>query len=93
MKQEETKTRPYSYLDCAYRGSGCITYALINRMDSTISVVLGSNPAGAVSLRKVGNSIYPTLPVSFGRGPKNVGPFHLVSMPGEVKDPTQRVIV
>ena len=26
----------------------------------------GSNPAGAISLRNFGNSIYPTLPVSFG---------------------------
>ena len=29
-------------------------------------VVLGSNPAAATSLRNFGNSVYPTLPVSFG---------------------------
>ena len=29
-------------------------------------VVLGSNPAGGTSLRYFGNSVYPTLPVSFG---------------------------
>ena len=33
-------------------------------------VVLGSNPAGATLLRNFGNSVYATLPVSFGRDPK-----------------------
>ena len=27
--------------------------------------MLGSNPAGGTSFRNVGNSVYPTLPVSF----------------------------
>ena len=40
-----------------------------------------------------GNSVYPTLPVSFGGDTKTIGPFYLVSMPGEVKDPTQGVNV
>ena len=30
-------------------------------------VILGSNPAGGASLRNFGNSVYPTLPMSFGR--------------------------
>ena len=29
-------------------------------------VVLGSNPAGGTSLQNCDNSVYPTLPVSFG---------------------------
>ena len=33
------------------------------------------------------------LPVSFGRDTKNGGPFCLVSMPGEVKDPTMTIMV
>ena len=40
----------------------------------------------------LGNSVYPTLPVSFGGDTKlvkAVGPFYLVSMPKEVKYPTQ----
>ena len=41
-------------------------------------VVHGSNPAAVTSLRNFGNSVYPALPVYF----------YLVSMPGEVKDPT-----
>ena len=45
---------------------------------------VGSNPT---SLQNFGNSIYPALPVSFGGDTKAVGPFYLVSMPGEVKDP------
>ena len=52
-------------------------------------VVLGSNPAAATSLRNFGNSVYPGLPVSFGGDTKIVGPFYLVSMPGEVKYHTQ----
>ena len=48
----------------------------------------GSNPAEATSLRNFGNSVYPSLPVSFGETLKAVGPFYLVSIPGEVKDPT-----
>ena len=34
-------------------------------------VVLGSNPAAAISLRNFGNSIYHALPVSFGRDTKS----------------------
>ena len=41
-------------------------------------------------LINLSNFLYPTLPVSFGRS-KTVGPFHLVSMPGKVKDHTQGV--
>ena len=48
----------------------------------------GSNPATVTSLRNFGNSVYPALPVSFGGDTKAVGPFYLVSMPGEVKDST-----
>ena len=51
-------------------------------------VVLGSNPAAATLLWNFGNSTYPALPVSFGVDTKAVGPFYLVSMPGEVKDTT-----
>ena len=51
-------------------------------------VVLGSNPAGGISLRNFGNSVYPALPVSFGADTKSRRPFYLVSMPGEVKCPT-----
>ena len=39
------------------------------------------------------NFLYSTLPVSFGRDAKAVGPFYLVSMPEEVKDPTQGINV
>ena len=49
---------------------------------------VGSNPTAATSLQNFSNSIYPALPVSFGGDTKAVGPFYLVSMPGEVKDPT-----
>ena len=34
-------------------------------------VVLVSNPAGGTSLQNFGNSVYPTLPVSFGGDTKN----------------------
>ena len=34
-------------------------------------VVLGSNRAVATSLRNFGNSVYPALPVSFGRDTKS----------------------
>ena len=44
-------------------------------------------------LGNFGNFLYPTLPVSFGKDTKTVGPFYLVPMPGEVKDPTQGVNV
>ena len=44
--------------------------------------VLGSNPAGTTSLQSFGNSVYPTLPVSF-RGA--VRPVYLLSKPEEVK--------
>ena len=41
------------------------------------------------SLQNFGNSFYRVLPVSFGWDSKSrTGPFYLVSMPGEVKDPT-----
>ena len=44
--------------------------------------------------RILGNFFTPHLPVSFGRDIKKAGgPFYLVSMPGEVKDPTQGVNV
>ena len=51
---------------------------------------LGSNlTAENFSLRNFGNSVYPALPVSFGRTLKAVGPFYLVSiMSGEVNKPT-----
>ena len=48
----------------------------------------GLNPTAATSLRNFGNSVYPALPVYFGGVTKAVGPFYLVSMLGEVKDPT-----
>ena len=48
----------------------------------------GSKPLAAVS--ELGSFIHFTLPVSFGRETlKAVGPFYVVSMPGEVKDHTQ----
>ena len=56
-------------------------------------VVLCSNPAAATSLRNFDNSVYPALPVSFGGDTKTVGPFYLVSIPGEVKYSTQGVNV
>ena len=34
-------------------------------------VVLGSNPAAATSLRNIGISVYPALPVSFGGDTKS----------------------
>ena len=40
-------------------------------------------------LLNFGNFLYPTLPVSFGRGTKAFVPFYLVSMPEEVKDHTR----
>ena len=45
-------------------------------------------------LRNFGNTIYPTLPVSFGGDTKLKadGPLYL-SIPGEVKDPTQVINV
>ena len=39
-------------------------------------VVLGLNPAGGTSLRNFGNSVYPTLPVSFGGDINTVDPFY-----------------
>ena len=49
----------------------------------------GSNPtAKNFSLRNFGNSVCLALPVSYGGDTKTVGIFYLVSMPGEVKDPT-----
>ena len=45
--------------------------------------------------RNLGNFVHLTLPVSFGirKRLKPGGPFYPVSMPGEVKDPTQGVNV
>ena len=40
-------------------------------------------------LRNFGDSVYSNLPVSFGETLKAVGRLYLVSMPGEVKYPTQ----
>ena len=53
-------------------------------------VVLGPNPASPTLLRNFGNSVYPTLPVSFGGDTKSFYPFYLVSMPGKVTHPTSR---
>ena len=57
------------------------------------------HPGGAgfestgTSLRKFHNSVYPALPVYFGGDTKSRWYlyFYLVSMPGEVKDPTQGI--
>ena len=54
-------------------------------------VVLSSDPAVETLLRNFGNSVYPTLPVSFRWNTKSrrallSGVYD--SMPGEVKDPT-----
>ena len=55
-------------------------------------VVQGSNHAAATySLRNFGNSVYPAFKLCQCLSEetlKAVGPFYLVSMPGEVKDPT-----
>ena len=48
-------------------------------------MVLGSNPAAATSFRNFCNSVYPALPYLPEETPNAVGPFYLVSMPGEVK--------
>ena len=42
--------------------------------------------------RNLGNFVHPTFACVF-RTPKAGGPFYLVSMPGEVKDPTPGVNV
>ena len=44
-------------------------------------------------LRNFGISIYPTLPVSFGRDTKSNCPFNLVVVPRETNNPTQGVNV
>ena len=51
-------------------------------------VALGSNPAGAPSLRNFDNSVYPVLPVSFGGDAKSRWSLLsvLVSLPGEVNN-------
>ena len=46
---------------------------------------LGSKPPP--SFRSLGNFVYSTLPVSFGRDSKSHWLFYLVPMPGKVKDP------
>ena len=51
-------------------------------------MVLGSNPAAATSLWNFGNSVFAALPGLSEETLKEVGPFYLVSMPGEIKDPT-----
>ena len=51
--------------------------------------VQGSNPASATLLRNFGNSVYRTLPVSFGGVTKSRRSFYLLSMAEEVKDPTR----
>ena len=43
--------------------------------------------------QNLGHFVTPHLPVSFGRDTKIRWSFYLVSMPGEVKDPTQVVNV
>ena len=57
----------------------------------------GSTPtAGNLALRNFGNSVNPSLPIPLtllcqclsDETLKAVGPFYLVSMPGDVKDPT-----
>ena len=53
-------------------------------------VILGSNPAGATSLRNFGNSVCQCLSEETLRA---VGPFYLLSMSGEVIDPTWGVHV
>ena len=55
-------------------------------------VVAGSNPTGAAS--KLGKVCLPHIACVFRMRHYNllpVGPFYLVSMPGEVKDPTHGV--
>ena len=57
-------------------------------------VVLGSNPAAATSLRNF--EVIPFTPLCQCLSEetlKTVGPFYLVSVPGDVKDPTQGVNV
>ena len=52
-------------------------------------VVLGSNPAAATPLRNFGHDPFTPLYQCISNDTlKAVGPFYLVSMPGEVKDPT-----
>ena len=41
------------------------------------------------AISKLGKFFSPHFACSFGRDTKAVGPFYLVSMPGEVKDPMQ----
>ena len=50
----------------------------------------GSSPTSGKKLffRNVGNSVYPACQCLSDETVKAVGPFYLVSMPGEVKDPT-----
>ena len=65
---------------CGYVGSGghTVERRTVNRADS------GSIPPTAGPFRNLGNLIHPTFETL-----KAGSPFHLVSMPGEVKDPTQ----
>ena len=50
-------------------------------------VVLGSNPTAATSFQNFGNSVYPALTSVFRGNTKSCRSI-LVSIPGEVKDPT-----
>ena len=58
---------------------------VVNRRDG------GSMPPTAVS--KLSQFLHPTFACVFRKDLKTGGPFCLVSMPGEVKDPTQEVNV
>ena len=48
----------------------------------------GKAAAATYSLRNFGNSVYPACQCISGETLKAVGPFYMVSMPGEVKYPT-----
>ena len=65
-------------------GGRVVERRTVNRGDG------GSIPPTAVSKLI---SFNPHLPVSFGRDTESRGPFYLVSVPGEGKDPTQGVNV
>ena len=54
---------------------------------------LGSNPTAVTLLGNFGNTDFPDLPVSFGGDTKAFGPFYRVSVPAELKYPTQGVHV
>ena len=62
----------------------------LERSTSDQTVEGSSLTAENFSLRNFGNSVYPVFPVSFGGDSKSHRSLlnYLVSMPGEVKDPT-----